>query len=265
MFNLFQENLQKKIIFEDQYLLVVDKPPGLPTTSSDTNKGPSLEQLLATQGLSLERSGIVHRLDKDTSGLVLVAKTQEVMEKLQAQFKERSIEKEYVTLVHGLVEEKGRVDAAIMRNPINREKFVVATQGLSLELREAVTEYEPIKNLQFTMYNLQKIFSGFNTIQMRKLEKQHYGQFTLLTCHPLTGRTHQIRVHLKYIGHPVVGDDKYAGRKMARLDRRWCPRQFLHAKKINFTHPVTKERISLESKLPEDLKKALENLEHVSI
>src|SRR5258708_6797276 len=92
------------------------------------------------------------------------------------------------------------------------------------------------------------------------MEKNDYGKFTLVRCFPLTGRTHQIRVHLKYAGFPLVGDEKYAGRKTARLDKRWCPRQFLHATRIQFYHPVTGERMEFESELPEDLKEVLNKL-----
>ena len=94
---------------------------------------------------------------------------------------------------------------------------------------------------------------------MRKLERQKYGEFTLVCCRPKTGRTHQIRVHLKYINHAIVADEKYGGRKMVRLDKRWCPRMFLHAAKIGFRHPISGDWMELESPLPEDLKKTLEN------
>ncbi len=257
-----------RVVFEDSSLLVLDKPPGLVVTSSETQSEPSLQDILAKEyKISAERSGIVHRLDKDTSGLLVVAKDDDTLVKLQAQFKSREVKKEYLALVHGLVEEAGKVEASIARNPGDREKFVVM-EGEGA--REAVTEYEPIKNFQFSksdssqaplIFNFQKIFEGFNKIQMRKLEKSGYGKFTLLKCHPLTGRTHQIRVHLKYLGFPIVGDSKYGGRKTVRLDHRWCPRQFLHAARLEFIHPKTGEKMSFESPLPEDLKTVLETLE----
>ena len=200
-----------KIIFQDEYLLVLDKPPGLVVTSSETRHDQTLEDILKGDfGINIERGGIVHRLDKDTSGLLVVAKTTEVLEKLQAQFKERTIKKEYLTLVHGWIEKPGKIDIAIGRNPGNREKFV-ADNNLE-NSRGAVTEYEPIGNFQFSIFNFQKIFAGFNKIQFRKLRTTNYEHFTLLRCFPHTGRTHQIRVHLKYIGNPVVGDEKYGGR-----------------------------------------------------
>ncbi|MDO8498277.1 MAG: RluA family pseudouridine synthase [bacterium] len=248
------------VVFNDEYLLVLDKPPGLVVTSSETKKEPSLEDILASQGSTLERAGIVHRLDKDTSGLLVVAKKQDVLENLQSQFKERGVLKEYLALVHGWVEKGGRIEASIARNPGDREKFVVV-DGSRIEGREAVTEYQPVQKFLILNSKLLTLFEGFNKIQMKKLEKSGFGKFTLLKCHPLTGRTHQIRVHLKYLGHPLVGDQKYGGRKTTRLDHRFCPRQFLHAARLEFTHPVTGERIKLESNLPEDLEKALGYLE----
>lgn len=221
-----------KVIYEDDSLRVIDKPPGLVVTE--------------IPGLP------AHRLDKDTSGVLLVAKSQQVLDSLQAQFKQRIIKKEYLALVHGTILESGKIEGAIGRNPAKPEKFSVLLNG-----KHAETEYQPLKSLQLSAVSLQQIFNDFNKIQMRKLERQRYGEFTLVRCFPRTGRTHQIRVHLKYINHPIVADDKYAGRKMNRLDRRWCPRIFLHASKLAFKHPATGEWMEMESKLPEDLKKAL--------
>src|SRR3989304_7951391 len=147
-----------KIIFQDDYLLVVNKSAGIVVDQSQTNKEPTLTDLLKKEfNIQLFRGGIVHRLDKDTSGVLLVAKTQKALENLQNQFKERKIKKEYLALVHGYVMESGRVEAAIMRNPRNREKFIVLEGFTSKESkltfeastggREAVTEYEPVKLL----------------------------------------------------------------------------------------------------------------------
>ena len=248
-----------KILYEDTDILVVDKPPGLVVTE-------------------IRLGEPAHRLDKDTSGVLLVAKHKKALENLQHQFKTRLVKKEYLALVHGQVMEGGRVDAAILRNPQKREKFTVVPPGRSpfghlpgvTKLlpgggKEAETEYEPLERLQVTPQHgsgqagdrLQGIFSEFNKIQMRKLERQRYGEFTLVKCFPKTGRTHQIRVHLKYIQHPVVADDKYVGRRWVRLDKRWCPRMFLHAAKIGFKHPVTGKWMEVESPLPKDLKEAL--------
>ncbi|MBI2040230.1 RluA family pseudouridine synthase [Candidatus Microgenomates bacterium] len=258
-----------KVIFEDEDILVLDKPPNLVVdlTLVDWLRE-NYHSLVYHSKVARQRRGVVHRLDKDTSGLLLVAKTDQAFENLQAQFKERKIKKEYLALVHGLVEKAGRVEGAIGRNPVKHDKFSVIYDG-----RAAVTEYEPFERLQFTrqrrgspkaagdrpsalrlrLEELQEIFHDFNKIQFRKLSTIHYNLFTLLKCQPLTGRTHQIRVHLKYIGHPIVSDEKYVGRKMYRLDKRWCPRQFLHAAKIGFFHPVSGKWMEVGSELPEDL------------
>ena len=244
-----------KIIFEDEYLLVVDKPSGLVVDKSDTQSSGTLEDWLVNYSNTwmyqskLPRMGIVHRLDKDTSGVLLVAKTQEALENLQAQFKERKIKKEYLTLIHGLVEKSGVVEGDIGRNPGNREKFTVLEDGG----KEASTEYEPVESLVMSSEFIDKIFEDYNKIQLRKLRTQNYELYTLLAVRPKTGRTHQIRVHLKYINHPVVADEKYVGRKMYRLDKRWCPRLFLHARKLGFFHPKLGDWMELESELPEDL------------
>ncbi len=248
--------ISPKIIYQDDYLLALDKPPGLVVDPNATTKEQTLADLLQEDfGIKLFRGGIVHRLDKDTSGVILVAKTEEALINLQTQFKERKIKKEYLTLVHGWVEKAGVVEGNIGRNPGNREKFIVLPGG-----KEAVTEYEPVERLQFTGDRLQEIFSNLNKIQMRKLYTVHYNLFTLLRCKPKTGRTHQIRVHLKYINHPIISDEKYSGRKISRLDKRWCPRIFLHAAKIGFKHPETGKWMELESSLPEDLKISLDRV-----
>ena len=151
------------IIFEDEYILVLDKPPGIVVDNSETQQGNTVESWLESRySLLVIRQGIVHRLDKDTSGLLLVAKTTEALENLQKQFAGREVKKEYLALVHGEIKEPGVVDAPIIRNPENREKFTAVSPGMSqsppsrwpnrlLEgAREAVTKYEPIKRLAFS-------------------------------------------------------------------------------------------------------------------
>jgi 23S rRNA pseudouridine1911/1915/1917 synthase len=242
-----------KILFEDDSLIVVNKPAGLVSTPSDTSSEPTLADILNQEhGVKLDRGGLVHRLDKDTSGIILAAKTQQAFDNLQQQFQDRTVKKEYQALIHGTMSEPVKVDAPIDRNPGDREKFTVIEGG-----REAVTEFSPIKQLTITNEQLTELFPDFSKIQMKKLSTIHYPLFTLVACRPLTGRTHQIRVHLKYINLSLVGDDKYGGRKVVRLDHRWCPRQFLHAAKISFSHPATGQLMSLEAPLPEDLEKAL--------
>ena len=251
------------IIFQDEDILVVDKPPNLVVDPSSTQKDGTLVDWLKSYNDRLVyhtkdaqlRYGVVHRLDKDTSGLLVVGKTQQSFDNLQTQFKERKTEKEYLALVHGRVEKGGVIEGGIGRNPLKREKFSVLEDG-----KEAVTEYEPVQRLAFSVQRLVEIFPDFSKIQLKKLDARRYQNYTLLKCHPLTGRTHQIRVHLKYMGHPIVSDEKYVGRKMYRLDKRWCPRQFLHAKKLGFYHPKNGKWMEFESPLPKDLKSSLDYL-----
>lgn len=247
------------IIYEDNDLLVINKPPGLVSAPSETLNDQSLSGLLVEEkGLSIDRGGLVHRLDKDTSGLILAAKNLEAFENLQAQFKSRVVKKEYTTLVHGFTLEQGEIDGPIARNPENREKFMVTPLG-----REARTLYYQLKKMVMKDQVREELFGDFNKIQKRKMDTQNYYDFSLLRCLPETGRTHQIRVHLKYINFPIVGDEKYGGRKTVRLDRRWCKRLFLHASKIEFNHPQLGEKLVFDCPLPEDLRKTLEFLENV--
>lgn len=237
-----------KIIYEDDNILVVDKPSGWITNSaSTTGSQPVVENWIVENfqfptnevgqaslifNFQELRHGIVHRLDKETSGVLLVAKTKEAFEDLQRQFKERLVKKTYTALVHGLAERAGIIDAPVGRLPWRRDRFGVLAGG-----REAQTMY--------------KVLSIMN-----------YGQeqFSLLELEPKTGRTHQIRIHLKHIGHPIVGDEFYAGRKTARHDRRWCPRLFLHAGSIKFIHPITKKYVQFNSPLPHDLTDILKSI-----
>jgi len=232
-------SLTPKIIFEDRLILVLDKPAGLIVDRSESVKTGTLEDWLEKnyQVLSSDsqpdRAGIVHRLDKDTSGLILVAKFLEAQKKLQQQFKKRLVKKKYLVLVHGLVKPaQGQINAPVSRNVFNRRKF-----GVFLEGKQASTQYQ-----------VKKCFS-------RKNES-----LTLLEVFPKTGRTHQVRVHFKHLGYPVVGDIKYGGRKTVRRDLKWCPRQFLHASSLTFMHPQSGKEMTFISPLPVDLKKALESI-----
>ncbi len=238
--------------------MVINKPPGLIVTPTETNSTTTLADILQKEyQINLDRGGIVHRLDKDTSGLILVAKTKEILETLQAQFQSRLVKKEYIALVHGFLEKEGIITESISRNPKNREKFMVSPDG-----KEAITKYQPLKHLELSNKHIvEDIYPDFSKIQIKKLYIMHYPLFTLVLCQPQTGRTHQIRVHLKHLGFPIISDQKYGGKKIVRLDKRWCPRQFLHAQKIEFTHPASSKLISFEAPLPSDLKKALSTLE----
>jgi 23S rRNA pseudouridine1911/1915/1917 synthase len=247
------------IIFQDDALIVFDKPANLVVTKSETQQTNTLEDILTTElGITLDRGGVVHRLDKDTSGLIVVAKTIDALESLQAQFKGREVKKRYIALVHGQFTKPRIVEGAVARNPGDREKFIVVEEGSGIEGKEAVTEFKPIEQRVMSDQVISDLFPEFSKIQLRKLHASRYPLFTLLECFPQTGRTHQIRVHLKHIGFPIVGDSKYGGRKTVRLDHRWCKRQFLHAADLTFKHPKSGRLMEFKSELPEDLVVAYE-------
>jgi 23S rRNA pseudouridine1911/1915/1917 synthase len=232
-----------KILYEDDDILVLDKPAGITVNKSDTTKGDYTVQdwiennfkfQISNLKLNKEsdfygRAGIVHRIDKETSGILLVAKNLKAFENLQSQFKERKVKKTYAALVHGEVKpDEGEIKVPVGRLPWNRKRFGVLAGG-----KEAVTKYKVIKRMK---------------------------GYTLLELNPETGRTHQIRVHLKYVNHPIFADYLYAGRKTSRDDRKVLDRVFLHAQKISFYHPKTGELISFESPLPEELTNVLISL-----
>ena len=230
--------MNTKIIFEDKNILLLNKPPGVVVNRANTTKKPTVQDWLEKylnlkdEGIG-ERAGIVHRLDKGTSGILIVAKTTKAFENLQGQFKERSIDKSYQCLVHGKIEiKKGQIKAPVGRLPWNRERFGVLPGG-----RPAETNYEVISYYK----NDKDIFS-------------------LVNVFPKTGRTHQIRIHMKHLGYPLVADEFYAGRKTSREDITWCPRLFLHAKSISFIHPETNEKLAFQANFPNDLKKVLQKL-----
>ena len=279
-----------KIIYEDDYLLVIDKPSGMTVNRSDTTKEEETVQdwaerylkipnpksqipnklqnlndksKLGFDALNLEftsRAGIVHRLDKETSGILLVAKTPEIFADLQRQFKERKVEKTYIALVHGkVVPEEGEVNVPVGRLSFNRKRFGVVAGG-----REAVTKYKALRYLEVRngRWDTESLTSKNRDI---KKSNSRTSYFTLLELYPKTGRTHQIRVHLKYISHPIFADPLYAGRKVGRDDRKSLNRLFLHAAEISFCHPFTNKLISLRSPLPKDLNNFLSTLPEVSI
>lgn len=237
------------IIFEDEDLLVINKPWGITVNRSDTTSAEETLQDLAEKSGKIEentgdeefdsRGGIVHRLDKETSGVMLLAKNPASFHELQRQFKERIIEKSYVALAHGqLSPRSGEISAPVGRLPWNRKRFGVLAGG-----REAMTHYEVIREYEFPGTG----------------EK-----LSLVRLMPKTGRTHQIRVHLKYINHPIFADPLYSGRKTAREDRRELSRVFLHAEKITFQHPKSGEKMTFEAPLPPELSNLLEKLTIIS-
>jgi len=213
------------IAYEDEHLIVVDKGAGLVVHPGRGHREDTLSQQLAPllAGGDPERAGIVHRLDRDTSGLMVVARSEEALRRLQAELAARRIEREYETLVEGRPPARtGTIEAPIGRDPRVRTRMAVGGAGA----REART--------RFTL-------------------ERALGTTSLLSVLLETGRTHQIRVHLQAIGHPVVGDPDYGTKGLLGLER-----QFLHAARLAFEHPVTGERLEVRSPLPEDLQGALE-------
>ena len=221
------------VIYEEENLIVINKPPALVVNRAESVKGPTVQDWTEKElKITVERGGIVHRIDKETSGILLIAKTPEAFVELQRQFKERLVKKTYLALVHGKVTPpEGEIRAPVGRLPWNRERFGIVPEG-----KEAVTKYKAVSCQLSAVSN---------------------GQITLIELYPETGRTHQIRVHLKYINHPIVGDFLYAGRKTSRADRAWAPRVMLHAWKISFTHPTTGKLLALEAPIPDDMTKII--------
>lgn len=251
-----------KIIFEDDQVLVIDKPSGLVVNRSETIKEKTLQdqlseyfQLRSDLGIG-DRAGIVHRLDRETSGLLLVAKTQKTFENLQAQFKSREVKKEYLALVHGQFKEKiGSIEFSVGR--IGKfGKFGRVDDG-----RESMTDYQVDKEYIFKQNKFDELILFSQKTKSRINYLNHHAKnYTLIKLYPATGRTHQIRVHTGAIGHPVVSDLIYTPKKILKFDLDWCPRLFLHASRIEFKHPTTTKTINFQSPLPKDLEKSLKLL-----
>lgn len=223
------ENISLDIVYEDKYLIVVNKPAGLTTHPAPGHPHSTLVNAILAHAPQLPgaegspRPGIVHRLDKDTSGLMVVAKMAETHESLSHQFKDRTVHKKYLVLVQGHISpERGAIEAPVGRHPSHRQRMAVVENG-----RPARTEYRVLRSL---------------------------GGYTLLEVSPITGRTHQIRVHFSALGHPVVGDRVYGGKSPL------LQRQFVHASYLAFNHPVTGRAVEFTSGLPPDLAHALERI-----
>ena len=236
---LVPEAIPFTIVHEDDTLVVVDKPAGLVVHPGTGNRQGTLANALLHHFQSISRSetirpGIVHRLDKATSGLMVVAKNDQAHEFLAQQFKTRQVQKRYLALVYGCVKEaEGIIDVSLGRDPFVRTK--ISTR--SRRARKALTRYETIRN---------------------------YRNFSYLRIYPHTGRTHQIRVHFQHLGHPVVGDETYGGKAIQRVQDpelaefiQALNRYFLHAESLAFVHPDTGEKVSFEIPLPEELAELL--------
>lgn len=290
---------QPQIIFQDDHLLVINKPSGWVVNRAKSVKGPTIQDWVVKHFFSgkarplrylkgrafpssevinnfLARSGIVHRLDKDTSGLLIIAKTSKSFINLQKQFKDRQVKKTYLALVHGRVEPgEGTISVPVGRQTFNRKKFGVIPTG-----RPSITKYEvdryysssgtpvlhrdhevekpgPSPSLEFSTTAPFDAWQAGSNNNLSKVKRSNVPQYTLLRLHPQTGRTHQLRVHLKYIGHPIVSDPLYVGKKTLKKDLQWCPRLFLHAYKLDFIHPQFDKSIKLVANLPNDLQIAI--------
>jgi len=235
------QDIALDIVFEDEHLLVVDKPAGLVVHPAAGHLDGTLVNALLhhcagrLSGIGgVARPGIVHRIDKDTSGLLVVAKTDVAHEGLAAQFKRHSIHRLYSTIVAGLPKPpSGMVDAPLARSSANRKKMAVVAQGRG---KRAVTHYRLIRPLRAA---------------------------ALIECRLETGRTHQVRVHMAALGHPLVGDPVYGRIRPEHRDvlaGMGFKRQALHAAELGFVHPVSKENLSFKSALPSDMQELLEAL-----
>lgn len=228
------ETIPLSIAYEDESILVIDKPAGLVVHPGSGNWGGTLLNALLAHApalAALPRAGIVHRLDKDTSGLLVVARTLAAQTELVRQLQARTMGREYLAIVHGQVSRAGTVDAPIGRHPVARTRMAVVARG-----RPSATHFIPL---------------------------EHRALWSLVRCRLETGRTHQIRVHLASIGHPLIGDPVYRTRRppaaLPGAARRF-PRQALHAARLALSHPMNGKAMSWESPLPEDMRSLLEAL-----
>lgn len=242
--------MEPGVLFENKSLIAVDKPAGMVVNRAETVETKTLQDWIEGNlkfPLANDRSlrnGIVHRLDKDTSGVILVAKTRKAMRDLQDQFKRREVAKKYLALVHGrLTPREGSISLPLARRIRDRERFGVSISGKKAQTTWNVREYLKKKN---------------NTT----LNEESY---SYVEVSPQTGRTHQIRVHLAHVNYPIVSDARYLGKRRARADRKWCPRQFLHAWKLRFRDPLGAKKVSVKSPLASDLRKALMKLRKIEV
>lgn len=270
-------------LYQDDDIAVIEKPGNLVVNRADTVKEPTLQewwedQLSQVKSTEVDwkkmvpedfphefgspketfmgRGGIVHRLDKETSGVMVLAKNPGSLANLLRQFRVREVEKQYICLVHGKFQVKeDTLSLPLGRSVQNRTRFTVVPDGRGAETKYRVEEtYTGFKDLAF-------LPSGNN---LRKKFQNTYQGFSLVRCWPKTGRTHQIRVHMNHVKHPIVADETYLGSKRYSLDLNWCPRLFLHAEHLSFNHPRTGKRLEFISELPAELHTALAHLEKIA-
>ena len=223
------QDIPLEVVYEDEALIVIDKPPGLVVHPGSGNwQGTLLNALLRHEPrlADVPRAGIVHRLDKDTSGLLVVARTLTAQTDLVRQLQARTVRREYAAVAHGAIARDGTVEAAIGRHPVSRTRMAVVSRG-----KPAVTHYKVAAR---------------------------YAEATLLECRLETGRTHQIRVHLASIGHPLLGDPVYGKRSVKPALE--FHRQALHAQRLGLVHPASGEAMSWEAPVPDDMRGLLARL-----
>lgn len=233
-------------IYKDDDILVLSKPAGMIVNNADTSRNvftlqDYLEKEFPVRAKDKEsdffkRAGIVHRLDKETSGVIVVARNEDSFSNLQSQFKNKKVKKVYIALCHGRLVEEGEINVPIGRLPWNRMRFGVIPRGRESYTKFRVKEYKKLK------------------------EGKQEEELSLVEVYPQTGRTHQIRVHFQYIHHPLFSDDLYGGRKTKAKDRKYLNRHFLHASHISFLHPKTDEKVEFSAPLPTDLVELLGKL-----
>lgn len=246
------ENIPLDIAYEDEHVLIVNKPPGMVVHPAYNNWSGTLVNALAYHFQQLPtmegnegRPGLVHRIDKDTSGLLVIAKSEKAMTGLAKQFFDHSIDRTYYAIVWGEPEEaQGTIDVNLGRSP--KDRRITMAFPLGDVGRTAITHYEVLQNLRYV---------------------------SLIKCRLETGRTHQIRAHMKYLGHPLFNDATYGGDQILKGTKfskykafvencfKMMPRQALHAKSLGFIHPLTKEKMYFESELPDDFQEVLEKWE----
>lgn len=251
--HIYPEDIPLDIVYEDEALLLLNKPPGLVVHPGHGNYTGTLVNALAFHFENLpmnssERPGLVHRIDKNTSGLLVVAKTEQAMTHLAKQFEDKTSEREYIALVWGNVKaDEGTIEGNIARHVKDRMQMAVFPEG---DIgKHAVTHYKVL---------------------------ERFGYVTLVSCKLETGRTHQIRVHMKYIGHTLFNDERYGGDLILKgttftkykqfIDNcfKVLPRQALHAKTLGFTHPITKEFMKFTTELPQDMQECIEKWRNYS-
>lgn len=268
--------MQVPILYQDEDIAVVNKPPGLVVNNSATITEPTLQdwwqehlqpaknwqslvpadfqtEYGSPEEIFRERGGIVHRLDKETSGVMILAKNPGSLVNLLQQFRLRQTQKMYTCLTHGKFQIlNDTIQLPLGRSAFNRTKFSVDTEGRLAETKYEVKQFFPNVDVERIRAATQSPLKNLG----KKLQRAYQG-FSLVQCWPKTGRTHQIRVHMAHLKHPIVADQTYLGKKRAVLDEAWCSRLFLHATELEFAHPRSGEVVKFGAKLWPDLQSAL--------